>query len=64
MKMVARCLYRPRVYLTMLLSDLLHTFCQTQTVVIVTTVDLSHVLDVSYHGLVVLMLFIEGFSHI
>lgn len=50
--------------ITVFLSYLHHAFCQRQSVVTVTTIDLSEVSDVSHHGLVVLLLFIDSFSNI
>lgn len=50
--------------LAMLLSDLPQTFSQSQGIVVVTAVKLSHVSDVPRHGLVALLLLVESFSHV
>lgn len=53
-----------RASLTMLLSNLAHTFRQSQGITVVATIELSHIFDVSDHGLVALLLLVESFSHI
>lgn len=50
--------------LAMLLSDLPQTFSQSQGIIVVTAVELSHVSDVPHHGLVALLLLVKSFSHV
>lgn len=52
------------VSLTMLLSDLPHTFSQNQGIIVVTTIGLSYIFDMSDHGLVTFQLLVKSFSHI
>lgn len=50
--------------LAVLVSDPPHTLSQGQGIAVVATVDLSHVLDVPHHGLMVLKLLVKSLSHV
>lgn len=48
----------------MLLSDPPQTFSQSKAIIVVASVDLSQVSDVSDHGLIARLLFVEGLGHV
>lgn len=50
--------------LTLLITDLLHTFSKGQVIISGTAVVLLQVFDVSKHGLVVLLQLSEGLRHL